>query len=177
MRMLPVAAVSACLLGGVAMAQTGPVVGFMHAVHGTSEVAKTVAFYNDVFGISGQVRPFANAAVEQLTDEYPGAGLLRTAKGLLQLVEVGLAHHVQRQSLDEVGDDGRQLIERGDLVDGDQAGVAQLGGRPRLAEEPLPALLRLQKRRVRQLQGHDPVQLGVAGLPDRTEAAQPHPRQ
>ena len=49
-------------------------VGFMHAIHATNVVEKTLAFYADVFGLSGQVQPFANEAVPILTDS-PGVSL------------------------------------------------------------------------------------------------------
>jgi catechol 2,3-dioxygenase-like lactoylglutathione lyase family enzyme len=69
------------LLAGVSRAQapaTPPTasatVGFMHAIHATNVVEKTLAFYTEVFGLSGQVRPFANEAVPILTDS-PGVTL------------------------------------------------------------------------------------------------------
>ena len=46
----------------------------MHAIHATNEVEKTLAFYRDVFGVSGQVRDFANQAVPILTNS-PGVTL------------------------------------------------------------------------------------------------------
>jgi catechol 2,3-dioxygenase-like lactoylglutathione lyase family enzyme len=49
-------------------------VGFMHAIHATNVVEKTLAFYTAVFGLSGHVRPFANEAVPILTDS-PGVTL------------------------------------------------------------------------------------------------------
>lgn len=49
-------------------------VGFMHAIHATNVVEKTLAFYTEVFGLSGQVQPFANQAVPILTDS-PGVTL------------------------------------------------------------------------------------------------------
>jgi catechol 2,3-dioxygenase-like lactoylglutathione lyase family enzyme len=49
-------------------------VGFMHAIHATREVATTLAFYTEVFGLSGEVRPFANEAVPLLTNS-PGVTL------------------------------------------------------------------------------------------------------
>jgi catechol 2,3-dioxygenase-like lactoylglutathione lyase family enzyme len=67
------------LLAGVSRAQApapDPVatVGFMHAIHATNVVDTTLAFYTEVFGLSGQVRPFANDAVPILTDS-PGVSL------------------------------------------------------------------------------------------------------
>jgi catechol 2,3-dioxygenase-like lactoylglutathione lyase family enzyme len=49
-------------------------VGFMHAIHATNEVEKTLAFYRDVFGVNGQVRDFANPNVPILTNS-PGVTL------------------------------------------------------------------------------------------------------
>ena len=82
MRLLSIAAACGLLLSAVrAQGPTpGPApasavtVGFMHAIHATNEVEKTLAFYHDVFGVSGQVRDFANQAVPILTDS-PGATL------------------------------------------------------------------------------------------------------
>ena len=85
---LAVVATLAILSTSTAFAQTGattPVfpmpappstatVGFMHAIHATNVVEKTLAFYTEVFGLSGQVQPFANEAVPILTDS-PGVSL------------------------------------------------------------------------------------------------------
>ena len=49
-------------------------VGFMHAIHATGEVEKTLAFYRDVFGVNGRVSDFANTAVPILTNS-PGVTL------------------------------------------------------------------------------------------------------
>jgi catechol 2,3-dioxygenase-like lactoylglutathione lyase family enzyme len=46
----------------------------MHAIHATKEVATTLAFYTEVFGIAGEVRPFANEGVPLLTNS-PGVTL------------------------------------------------------------------------------------------------------
>jgi len=67
------------LLAAALLAQTPPpagssTVGFMHAIHATNVVEKTLAFYTEVFGLSGQVQPFANEAVPILTDS-PGVSL------------------------------------------------------------------------------------------------------
>jgi catechol 2,3-dioxygenase-like lactoylglutathione lyase family enzyme len=69
------------MLAGVSRAQapvTAPTgtatVGFMHAIHATNVVEKTLAFYTEVFGLSGQVQAFANEAVPILTDS-PGVSL------------------------------------------------------------------------------------------------------
>jgi catechol 2,3-dioxygenase-like lactoylglutathione lyase family enzyme len=57
-----------------ATAPAGPTVGFMHAIHATSNVETTLAFYTKVFGVTTNVAPFANAAVPILTDS-PGVSL------------------------------------------------------------------------------------------------------
>ena len=69
------------MLAGVSRAQApSPVpagaatVGFMHAIHATNVLEKTLAFYTEVFGLSGQIQPFANEAVPILTDS-PGVSL------------------------------------------------------------------------------------------------------
>jgi catechol 2,3-dioxygenase-like lactoylglutathione lyase family enzyme len=55
-------------------AQSAATVGFMHAIHATRDVATTLAFYTDVFGIAGEVRPFENPGVPLLTNS-PGVTL------------------------------------------------------------------------------------------------------
>jgi len=81
MRLLSAATVCGLLWSGLALAQapaaappSAVTVGFMHAIHATNEVEKTLAFYRDVFGVSGQVRDFANQAVPILTNS-PGVTL------------------------------------------------------------------------------------------------------
>jgi glyoxylase I family protein len=63
------------LLAGASRAQApsplagnAATVGFMHAIHATNVLEKTLAFYTDVFGLSAPIRPFANDAVPILTD-------------------------------------------------------------------------------------------------------------
>ena len=72
-------ALAATVLAAAALAQSpspagSGTVGFMHAIHATNVVEQTLAFYTDVFGLSGQVQPFANEAVPILTDS-PGVRL------------------------------------------------------------------------------------------------------
>src|SRR6059058_3589256 len=50
------------------------VTGLMHAIHSTNDVDKTLAFYQAVFGLGGQVRPFQSTGPQILTDS-PGATL------------------------------------------------------------------------------------------------------
>ena len=59
---------------GALPAQSPATVGFMHAIHATNVVEKTLAFYTEVFGLTGQVQPFANQAVPILTNS-PGVTL------------------------------------------------------------------------------------------------------
>ena len=82
MRIVSAIAASTLLLGGSVSAQapvpnptnkTG-VIGLMHAIHSTNDVDKTLAFYQAVFGVGGQVRPFASTGPQILTNS-PGATL------------------------------------------------------------------------------------------------------
>jgi catechol 2,3-dioxygenase-like lactoylglutathione lyase family enzyme len=73
------ALIGVVVIASVLAAQTPPpagsaTVGFMHAIHATNVLEKTLAFYTEVFGLPGQVRPFANEAVPILTDS-PGVTL------------------------------------------------------------------------------------------------------
>ena len=81
LRLPVVLAVAGLLLSRLAAAQapaaappSAVTIGFMHAIHATNEVEKTLAFYRDVFGVSAQVRDFANQAVPILTNS-PGVTL------------------------------------------------------------------------------------------------------
>src|SRR6202140_3219067 len=82
MRALATIALSTLFLGAIVGAQapvpnptnkTG-VIGLMHAIHSTNDVDKTLAFYQAVFGVGGQVRPFASTGPQILTNS-PGATL------------------------------------------------------------------------------------------------------
>jgi len=82
MRTLSVAFGSAVLVAATVAAQPGPpstppssaTVGFMHAIHATERLETTLGFYTDVFGLSAEIRPFANPGVAILTDS-PDAAL------------------------------------------------------------------------------------------------------
>lgn len=50
------------------------VIGLMHAIHSTNDAAKTLAFYQSVFGVSGRVTPFQSTGPQILTNS-PGATL------------------------------------------------------------------------------------------------------
>jgi catechol 2,3-dioxygenase-like lactoylglutathione lyase family enzyme len=82
MRVLTTAGAIGLLAGAVVAAQapvpnptnkTG-VIGLMHAIHSTNDVDTTLAFYQAVFGLQGQVRPFQSTGPQILTDS-PGATL------------------------------------------------------------------------------------------------------
>src|SRR6266498_3484295 len=82
MRVLtPVAAI--CLFAGTLATAQAPVpnptnktgvIGLMHAIHSTNDVDKTLAFYQSLFGLGGQVRPFQGTGPQILTNS-PGATL------------------------------------------------------------------------------------------------------
>jgi catechol 2,3-dioxygenase-like lactoylglutathione lyase family enzyme len=81
MRLLPVALGSAVLVAAAAAQTSAPstppsasTIGFMHAIHATERLETTLGLYTDVFGLSAEIRPFANPAVAILTDS-PGAAL------------------------------------------------------------------------------------------------------
>jgi len=108
MRVIPATAATCLVVIALAAAQapsTGPApaarpgaIGFMHAIHSTNDIEKTLAFYQAVFGLGGQVRPFASSGPQILTDS-PGA-TLRVAMAPLrgafnfELTEFG---NIQRQ--------------------------------------------------------------------------------
>jgi catechol 2,3-dioxygenase-like lactoylglutathione lyase family enzyme len=79
-RVLSAMAVSGLLLSGATLAQ-GPaakpspiITGFMHAIHATQDLERTVAFYRDVFGVDAPVLDVTNSAVPSLINA-PGATL------------------------------------------------------------------------------------------------------
>jgi catechol 2,3-dioxygenase-like lactoylglutathione lyase family enzyme len=82
------------------------VIGFMHAIHSTNDVDKTLAFYQAVFGLAGQVRPFQSTGPQILTDS-PGASL-RVAMTQLKSFNFELT---------EFGNLERQLHKQPDIAD------------------------------------------------------------
>jgi catechol 2,3-dioxygenase-like lactoylglutathione lyase family enzyme len=104
-----------CLLGVSAAAQaptpnptnkTG-VIGLMHAIHSTNDVDTTLAFYQAVFGLAGQVRPFQSTGPQILTDS-PGASLrvaMTQLKGAFNF------------ELTQFGDVERQLHKQPEIAD------------------------------------------------------------
>jgi catechol 2,3-dioxygenase-like lactoylglutathione lyase family enzyme len=82
MRVLTAVAAT-CLLASALVTAQAPapnptnktgVIGLMHAIHSTNDVDKTLAFYQAVFGLGGQVRPFQATGPQILTNS-PGATL------------------------------------------------------------------------------------------------------
>ena len=115
MRILTTAAAGCVLAGGLVMAQApvpNPtnkvgVIGLMHAIHSTNDVDKTLAFYQAVFGLSGQVRPFQSTGPQILTNS-PGA-TLRVA-----MTQLKGAFNFE---LTEFGNIPRQLNQQPDIAD------------------------------------------------------------
>jgi catechol 2,3-dioxygenase-like lactoylglutathione lyase family enzyme len=122
MRVLTTAVASCLLAGAIVFAQapvpnptnkTG-VIGLMHAIHSTNDVDKTLAFYQAVFGLSGQVRPFQSTGPQILTNS-PGA-TLRVAMTQLkggfnfELTEFGnVERQLNRQP--EIADPGAPMMK------------------------------------------------------------------
>jgi catechol 2,3-dioxygenase-like lactoylglutathione lyase family enzyme len=121
MRLLSSAA--ACLLATVVVAAQGQapnptnktgVIGLMHAIHSTNDIDKTLAFYQSVFGLAGQVRPFQSTGPQILTDS-PGATLrvaMTQLKGAFnfELTQFG---NVERQlnKQPEIADPGAPMMK------------------------------------------------------------------
>ena len=123
MRLLTIAAAT-CLLATASVTARGQapanptnktgVIGLMHAIHSTNNVDTTLAFYQAVFGLGGQVRPFQSTGPQILTDS-PGA-TLRVAMTQLkggfnfELTEFG---NVERQlkKQPEIADPGAPMIK------------------------------------------------------------------
>jgi catechol 2,3-dioxygenase-like lactoylglutathione lyase family enzyme len=115
MRLLITAAVTCLLATSMLTAQgqlpnptnkTG-VIGLMHAIHSTNDVDKTLAFYQAVFGLTGQVRPFQSTGPQILTDS-PGADL-RVA-----MTQIKGAFNFE---LTQFGNVERQLNKQPDIAD------------------------------------------------------------
>jgi catechol 2,3-dioxygenase-like lactoylglutathione lyase family enzyme len=115
MRVLATAAAT-CLLAATVLTAQGQVpnptnktgvVGLMHAIHSTNDVDKTLAFYQAVFGLNGQVRPFQSTGPQILTDS-PGA-TLRVA-----MTQLKGAFNFE---LTQFGNVERQLNKQPDIAD------------------------------------------------------------
>src|SRR5687767_622775 len=124
MRVIPATAATCLVVIALAAAQapsTGPApatrpgaIGFMHAIHSTNDIEKTLAFYQAVFGLGGQVRPFASSGPQILTDS-PGATLrvaMTQIKGgfNFELTQFG---NIERQlnKRPEIADPGAPMIK------------------------------------------------------------------
>lgn len=80
MRLIAAVAVTALVVTSTIFAQApaarpaGAITGLMHAIHATTSVDKTLAFYTQLFELKGQVQAFANPNVPILTNS-PGVTL------------------------------------------------------------------------------------------------------
>ena len=110
------AGVGGCMLAGAILTGQVPtpnptnktgVIGFMHAIHSTNDIDKTLAFYQSVFGLAGQVRPFASTGPQMLTNT-PGV-TLRVA-----MTQLEGAFNFE---LTEFGNVDRQLNKRPEIAD------------------------------------------------------------
>jgi catechol 2,3-dioxygenase-like lactoylglutathione lyase family enzyme len=86
----------------------------MHAIHSTNDVGKTLAFYQAVFGVSGQVRPFQSTGPQILTDS-PGATLqvaMTQLKGGFNF-ELTQFDNIERQlgKQPEIADPGAPMVK------------------------------------------------------------------
>lgn len=115
MRLLSTVAAT-CVAATLVVAAQGPVpnptnktgvIGLMHAIHSTNDVDKTLAFYQAVFGLTGQVRPFQSTGPQILTDS-PGA-TLRVA-----MTRINGAFNFE---LTQFGNVERQLNKQPDIAD------------------------------------------------------------
>jgi catechol 2,3-dioxygenase-like lactoylglutathione lyase family enzyme len=105
-----------CFVAGIGVTAQAPVpnptnktgvIGLMHAIHSTNDVDKTLAFYQAVFGLSGQVRAFPSDKPQILTNS-PGASLrvaMTQLKGAFNF------------ELTEFGNVERQLNKQPDIAD------------------------------------------------------------
>src|SRR5215510_6914327 len=88
------------------------VIGLMHAIHSTNDVEKTLAFYQDVFALNGQVRGFDPKGPRILTNS-PTASL--------RVAMMNLTGHTGPSALNfeltQFGDLPRQENMRPDIQD------------------------------------------------------------
>ena len=120
---VPTTVAATCLLAGAVITSQAPVpnptnktgvIGLMHAIHSTNDIDKTLAFYQAVFGLAGQVRPFQSTGPQILTNS-PGATLrvaMTQLKGAFnfELTEFG---NVERQlhKQPDIGDPGAPMMK------------------------------------------------------------------
>src|SRR5262245_12993265 len=89
----------------------------------------------------------------------------------------GLQRIAQRNTVDELGYDGRQGVQDRDFENVDDVGMAKLCGCAGLAEESLAIGVAFQYARMRKLQSDEAIELSVARFPNRPEATDPHALQ
>ena len=96
------------------------VIGLMHAIHSTNDVEKTLAFYQAVFGLNGQVRPFDSKGPQILTNS-PGASLRVAMTRLVPPDVDGQGKQVANTGINfeltQFGDLERQLNKQPDIAD------------------------------------------------------------
>src|SRR5438045_2057435 len=82
-------------------------IGLMHAIHSTNDIDKTLAFYQNVFGLSGQVRSFDPKGPRILTNSP-------TATLRVAMTNLPGAFNFE---LTEFGDLERQMNRQPDIQD------------------------------------------------------------
>src|SRR5437867_12164747 len=115
MRRLTVLLSLMAAFGAAAGAQAPPpnptnktgVMGLMHAIHSTNDVEKTLAFYQSVFGLSGQVRGFDPKGPRILTNSP-------TASLRVAMTQLRGAFNFE---LTQFGDLERQMNKQPDIQD------------------------------------------------------------
>ena len=120
MRVLTTVAAT-CLLAGALITAQAPVpnptnktgvIGLMHAIHSTNDVEKTLAFYQNVFALNGQVRGFDPKGPRILTNS-PTASL--------RVAMTNLTGHTGPSAMNfeltEFGDLERQMNKQPDIQD------------------------------------------------------------
>ena len=110
----------AALAGASLVAQAPPpnptnktgVIGLMHAIHSTNDVEKTLAFYQSVFALNGQVRGFDPKGPRILTNS-PTASL--------RVAMMNLTGHTGPSAMNfeltQFGDLDRQMNKQPDIQD------------------------------------------------------------
>src|SRR5262249_1115503 len=129
-----------------------------------AQFAPTACFQHDVGRLEVAVNDTHAVRVLQ------GLGQLRhQPRRLAEGQPPYLEQVLEGDTLNEVTDEDGQAIQSQPLVDGDDARVAQLRGRPRLTPKTLHFFVVGTQAAVQDLQRHDPVQLRVPCLPDGAE--------
>src|SRR5438876_7601639 len=105
-----------CLLAGAIITAQAPVpnptnktgvIGLMHAIHSTNDVEKTLAFYQNVFALNGQVRGFDPKGPRILTNSP-------TASLRVAMTQLRGAFNFE---LTQFGDLDRQMNKQPDIQD------------------------------------------------------------